>query len=178
MILKIYTLLHVLISLTGIFSGLVVLSGLLTAKQFNRWTACFLMTTGLTSVTGFLFPYHGVTPGIVTGIISLAVLSLAIFARYWRNLVGAWRKTYVISALLALYLNVFVLIVQSFQKIPALKSIAPTQTEPAFKLTQLLVLMIFAAVTVVAAIRFKEKPFQTTKPLRNAINQQNYEQHT
>lgn len=178
MILKIYTLLHVLISLTGIISGLVVLSGLLTAKLLNRWTAWFLITTALTSITGFFFPFHGVTPGILTGIFSLPVLALAIYARQVRKLAGAWRKTYVISALLALYLNVFVLIVQSFQKIPALKSIAPTQTEPVFKMTQLLVLMLFVAVTVVAAIRFKEEPVHTTKPLRSAINRQKYEQHT
>ena len=162
MILQIYTIIHVLISLMGILSGFVVLSGLLTAKKLDGWTAFFLITTGLTSVTGFFFPFHGVTPAIVTGIVALVVLAVAVFARYARKLAGAWRKTYVISAMFALYANVFVLIVQSFQKIPALKSIAPTQTEPPFKLTQLLVLVLFVVFTVLAAIKFKDKPMHTT----------------
>jgi hypothetical protein len=161
MILELFTLIHVLISLMGILSGLVVLVGLLTAKRSNGWTALFLTTTVLTSVTGFFFPYHGITPGIVVGIISLAVLAVAIFARYQRDLAGVWRKTYVVSALFALYANVFVLIVQSFQKIPTLKGLAPTQTEPPFKITQLLALVLFVVFTVIAAIRFKDKPAQT-----------------
>jgi hypothetical protein len=162
MILKLFTLIHVLISLMGILSGLVVLVGLLTARRSDGWTTLFLTTTVLTSVTGFFFPFHGFTPALGTGIVSLAVLAVAIYARYARKLAGAWRKTYVIGALLALYLNVFVLIVQSFQKIPALKGIAPTQTEPPFKITQVLVLLLFVAFTVLAAIKFKDKPIRTT----------------
>jgi hypothetical protein len=158
MILKSFTLIHVLISLMGILSGLVVLVGLLTAKRSDGWTALFLTTTVLTSVTGFFFPFHGFTPALGTGIVSLAVLAVAIYARYARKLAGAWRKTYVIGALLALYLNVFVLSVQSFQKIPALKGIAPTQTEPPFKITQLLLLVLFVVFTGLAAIQFKDKP--------------------
>jgi hypothetical protein len=160
---KTFTLLHVLISLAGIFSGFVVLFGLLAGKRLDKWTAIFLATTVLTSVIGFVFPFHGLTPAIVVGIISLVLLAVAIFARYARHLAAAWRKTYVISAVLALYLNVFVLIVQSFLKIPALKEIAPTQNDPPFKLTQLVVLVAFIALGIVAAIRFRSEPTPATQ---------------
>ncbi len=152
-----FTLIHVVISLIGILSGLVVLFGMLVGKRFNGWTALFLATTVLTSVTGFFFPFHGITPAIVVGIISLVLLAVAIFARYGRHLAGAWGKSYVITAVIALYLNVFVLIVQSFLKIPAFKEIAPTQNDPPFKLTQLVVLVVFIALGVVAAIRFRSE---------------------
>jgi hypothetical protein len=153
-----FTLIHVLISLVGIFSGFVVLFGMITAQRFDCWTKVFLATTALTSVTGFFFPFHGITPAIVVGIISVVVLAVAIFARYSRNLTGAWRKTYAITAALALYLNTFVLVVQLFQKIPALKDIAPTQNDPPFKVTQLVVLLIFIVLGVVAAIKFRNEP--------------------
>ena len=152
-----FTLIHVVIGLAGILSGFVVLLGLLTAKRLDGWTALFLATTAAISVTGFFFPFHGVTPAIVVGIISLVVLAVAIYARYPGNLAGAWRTTYVVSAVLALYLNVFVLIVQTFLKIPALKEIAPTQNDPPFKLTQLVILVVFIALGVVAAIRFRSE---------------------
>ena len=152
-----FTLIHVLISLVGIASGLVVACGMLNSKRLDGWTAVFLTTTVLTSVTGFFFPFHGVTPAIVTGIISLAVLAPAIYARYVRHLAGGWRKTYVITALLSPYLNAFVLIVQSFQKIPALKDLAPTQSEPPFKIAQLVVLILFIALGIAAAIRFRDE---------------------
>jgi len=158
MILEIYTLVHVLISLVGIFSGFVVLFGLLTGKRLDGWTCLFLATTVATSVTGFFFPFRGFTPAHAVGILSLIVLAIALYARYSRNLNGAWRKTYVFTAMLSLYLNVFVAIVQAFQKVPALKDLAPTQTEPSFKLTQLAVLMLFVALTIVAAIRFRTEP--------------------
>jgi hypothetical protein len=157
MILEIYTLVHVLISLAGIFSGFVVLFGLLTGKRLDYWTAFFLATTVATSVTGFFFPFHGFTPAHAVGILSLVVLAIALYARYSRNLNGAWRKTYVFTAMLSLYLNVFVAIVQGFQKVPALKDLAPTQTESPFKLTQLAVLMLFVGLTIVAAIRFRNE---------------------
>lgn len=153
--LAIFTVFHFLISLVGIVSGLIVLFGLISAKRLDGWTKVFLASTVATSVTGFLFPFHGFTPAIGTGIISLVVLSLAIFARYVRQLAGAWRKTYVINVVMALYLNVFVLIVQSFLKIPALKEIAPTQNDPAFKLTQLVVLVLFVLLGIVATLRFR-----------------------
>jgi len=155
---KTFTLLHVLISLAGIFSGFVVLFGLLAGKQRDGWTKFFLATTVATSVTGFFFPFHGLTPAIVVGIISLAALAVALFARYARHLAGAWCKTYVFSAVLALYLNVFVLIAQSFLKIPALKEIAPTQNDPPFKFTQLVVLVAFITLGIVAASRFRGEP--------------------
>jgi hypothetical protein len=148
----------VLISLAGIFSGFVVLLGLLAAKRLNGWTALFLATTVATSVTGFFFPFHGFTPAIGVGIISLLVLSIAIFARYPRQLAGHWRWIYVVTAMIALYLNVFVGIVQGFEKVPVLKALAPTQSEPPFKLTQLIVLGLFVVLTIVGVIRFRLEP--------------------
>src|SRR6266403_5809267 len=103
-----FTKIHVAISLLGILSGLVVVVGLLTARRLNRWTGLFLLSTLATSVTGFFFPFHGVTPAIIVGIISVILLAGAIFARYARGLAGAWRWIYVITAMIALYLNVFV----------------------------------------------------------------------
>jgi len=153
MILKIYTIVHVVISLMAIFAGLVVLFGMLTARRRDGWVKLFLITTVATSVTGFFFPFHGITPAMVVGVISLVVLVLAIFARYVRQLAGCWGRIYVIAAVFALYLNVFVLIVQLFQKIPVLKKIAPTQNDPPFKLTQLLVLVLFLVLSALAAVR-------------------------
>ena len=155
MILQIYTIIHVLISLVGIFTGLIVLFGMLAGKRLDGWTKWFLVTTVLTSVTGFFFPFHGFTPAIGLGIISLLVLAIAIYARYPRQLAGHWRWIYVVGAVISLYFNVFVGIVQSFEKIPALTAMAPTQTEPPFKLTQLVVLALFIVLGIVAAIRFR-----------------------
>ena len=156
-----FTLVHVLLSLIGIFSGFIVMFGLLAAKPLDGWTAVFLATTVLTSVTGFFFPYHGFLPSHALGIISLVLLPVAIFARYGRHLAGPWRRTYVITAMMALYLNVFVLIVQAFRKVPALNALAPTQTEAPFKITQLVVLAIFVVLTVVTTIRFHEETVRT-----------------
>jgi hypothetical protein len=155
MILPIYTIVHVLISVVGIFTGLIVLFGMLAGKRLDGWTKWFLATTVLTSVTGFFFPFHGFTPAIGLGIISLLVLAVAIYARYPRQLAGNWRWIYVVTAVVALYFNVFVGVVQSFEKIPALHALAPTQTEPPFKFTQLVVLALFAVLTIIAAIRFR-----------------------
>ncbi len=127
-----FTLLHVALSLVGILSGFVVLAGFLTAKRSNGWTALFLTTTVLTSVTGFLFTFHKFLPSHAVGIVSLLVLAVAIPALYVFHLAGSWRLTYVIGAVIALYLNVFVLIAQQFMKVPALKVLAPTQSEPPF----------------------------------------------
>jgi hypothetical protein len=153
-----FTEVHVLISLIGIISGLVVMFGLLAAKRLNRWTALFLLSTLATSVTGFFFPFHGFTPAIGVGIVSVVVLAIALFARYGRHLAGAWRWIYVVTAMLAQYLNVFVLVVQLFQKVPALKALAPTQSEPPFAITQLVVLAIFVLLTVLAVIKFRVEP--------------------
>src|SRR5437870_9400108 len=127
MILHVYTIIHVLISLVGIFTGLVVLFGLLAGKRLDGWTKWFLITTVATSVTGFFFPFHGFTPAIGVGLISLLVLAIAIFARYPRQLAGAWRWIYVVTAVIALYFNVFVGVVQPSPKVPALRAMAPTQ---------------------------------------------------
>jgi hypothetical protein len=151
-----FTLVHVAISLVGILSGLVVVYGLLTAKRLDGWTALFLVTTVATSVTGFFFPFNGVTPGIVLGILSLVVLAIAIYARYSRQLAGGWRRTYVISSIIALYFNVFVLVAQLFQKVPALHALAPTQKEPPFAVSQLVVMALFIAVGIASAKRFRE----------------------
>jgi hypothetical protein len=155
MILHIYTIIHTLISLVAIFTGFVVLFGLLAGKRLDRWTKWFLITTVATSVTGFFFPFHGFTPAYAVGALSLVVLALAIYARYSKQLAGRWRWIYIVSALIALYFNVFVGIVQSFQKVPALKAIAPTQTEPPFAITQLVALAIFVLLTIVGIIRFR-----------------------
>ncbi len=153
-----FTYLHVAISLIGIAAGLVVLSGMIGDRRLPAVTALFLVTTVLTSVTGFFFPFKGVTPGIVIGILSLIVLLIAIVALYSRGLTGIWRGTYVITASVALYFNFFVFIVQSFEKIPALKAIAPTQASPVFGLTQLVVMVIFIVLTVLAFKRFHGAP--------------------
>jgi hypothetical protein len=161
MILSAFTLFHVVLSLVGIASGLVVLYGLLESKRFNGWTAIFLTTTVATSATGFLFPFHGITPGIIVGILSLIVLAFAIVARYRYGLAGGWRATYVATSVTALYFNVFVLVVQSFEKVPALKALAPTQTEAPFAVTQLVVLAIFIALGARAVIKFHDAPIRT-----------------
>lgn len=151
MALEIFTLVHVLISIIGIAAGYGALAGLLSGQVLPRWTAIFLVTTVLTSATGFFFPFRGFTPAYPVGAISLVVLGLAIYALYARGLAGGWRKVYVISALVALYLNSFVLVAQFFQKIPALKALAPTQAEPPFAICQGALLIVFIWLGVVAA---------------------------
>src|SRR6266480_2406922 len=154
MILQIYTIIHTLISLVAIFTGLVVVLGMLGGKRLDGWTKWFLITAVATTITGFFFPFHGFTPAIGLGIISLPFLALTIFARYPKHLAGPWRWIYVIGAVICLYFNLFVVVVQAFEKIPALHALAPTQTEPPFKLTQLIVLLVSALLAIVAAIRF------------------------
>jgi hypothetical protein len=153
--LKTFTLIHVVISLVAIGSGFVVLFGLIAGKRLDAWTAFFLATTIATSVTGFGFPITGVTPGVVLGVISLVLLAVAVYARYGGHLAGPWRLVYVITAVIAQYLNFFVLIVQSFQKVPALKELAPTQSEPPFAVAQLVTLVAFIILGVFAAKRFR-----------------------
>ena len=111
---------------------------LIKAKRLDGWTAVFLVSTLATSVTGFLFPFHAITPGIIVGIISVVLLAGAIIARYFGGLLGRWRLLYVVTAMISLYLNVFVLIAQLFEKVPSLKVLAPTQTEPAFLMRKFL----------------------------------------
>ena len=149
-----FTLVHVLISLLGIGSGLVVMYGAFTANRMDRWTAFFLASTAATSLTGFAFPNTHITPGIAVGILSLIVLAIAIVARYGRRLKGLWRSIFVVTAALALYFNVFVLVVQSFEKVSALRALAPTQKEPPFAITQMFVLILFVVATLFAVKRF------------------------
>ena len=156
-----YTFIHVVISLVGIFSGFVVMYGLLAAKRLDGWTALFLGTTVATSVTGYGFPTDHLLPSQVVGAISLVVLAVAIVARYGRHLAGAWRRTYVITASIALYLNVFVAIVQAFLKVPSLKALAPTQHELPFLVAQLGVMALFVVLAILAAIKFRD---ETVRP--------------
>jgi hypothetical protein len=150
-----FTLVHVLLSLVGIASGFVVLSGLLSGRERGGWTLLFLVTTVATSVTGFGFPVDHLLPSHVIGILSLAILAAVMLARYGLHLRGAWRWVYVIGASVALYLNVFVGVVQAFLKVSALHALAPQQTEPPFVVTQVAVLLFFIVLTVLTAKRFR-----------------------
>ncbi|TLY99669.1 MAG: hypothetical protein E6K23_10335 [Gammaproteobacteria bacterium] len=149
-----FTLLHVAISLIAIACGVVVTIGLWRARRMPGWTAVFLVTTIATSVTGFFFHSKSFGAPHVVGVISLVILALALVALYGYRLAGAWRWIYVAGALAAFYLNVFVAVVQAFQKLPLLKALAPTGSEPPFAITQLLVLAGFIALAVIAARRF------------------------
>jgi hypothetical protein len=150
-----FTQIHVAISLVGIISGFVVVYALVNAQRLKGWTALFLLATAATSVTGFFFPFHHLLPSHKVGILSLVVLAVTIYALYDRHLIGAWRWIYAVGAVLALYLNVFVLIVQLFLKVPALKAAAPTQAEPPFLIAQSVALAAFIAVGILGVRRFR-----------------------
>ena len=150
-----FTILHTAISLLAIASGFIVLAGMLRALRLPGWTALFLATTVLTSVTGFMFPLNGFTPAIVLGLISMVILAIALAALYAKRLNGSWRWIYAVTALVALYLNVFVLVVQLFQKVSALQALAPTQSEPPFQITQGVVLALFILLGAVAVAKFR-----------------------
>jgi uncharacterized membrane protein SirB2 len=150
-----FTLVHVVLSLVGIFAGFVVLFGMFSSKSLDGWVALFLATTVLTSVTGFFFPFDKLLPSHIVGIISLVVLAVAILARYVYHLAGPWRWIYIVGAVLALYLNVFVGVVQAFQKLPLLSSLAPTQSEPPFLIAQFAVLAIFIVLGILAVRLFR-----------------------
>jgi hypothetical protein len=145
---------HVLLSLIGIGAGFVVLYGLLVGRLLGGWTALFFATTILTSITGFSLAPFGFDPARAVGVISLVLLALAVAALYAFHLAGAWRRIYIGSATAALYLNVFVGVVQAFQKLPLLQSLAPTQSEPPFLVAQVAVLVIFIALGILAVIKF------------------------
>jgi hypothetical protein len=138
-----FTLIHVLLSLIGIFAGLIVAGGLVAGKRLDGWTGVFLVSTVLTNVSGFGFPFVSLLPSHIIGILSLIVLPVVIVARYWKHLAGGWRGVYVVGGVLALYLNVFVLLAQLFLRLPALIVAAQTQKEPPFLVTQLIVLALF-----------------------------------
>jgi hypothetical protein len=156
-----FTLFHVAISLVAIMAGFVVVFALLGSKVEAGWTRVFLWTTLATSVTGFLFPFKGFTPAIGTGIVAIIVMIPTLVAIYARKLAGFWRPTYVVGAVVSLYLNVFVLIVQAFLKIPALNVLAPTQKEPPFAIAQGLAFLLFLALGMVATFKFRPVPVIT-----------------
>jgi hypothetical protein len=155
MSLRTFTYLHVYISLIAIGAGFIVVYAMIAAKRLRLLTAIFLIMTALTSLTGFLFPFKGLSPADVVGIISLIVVVVAAIAHRRSATSGVARGTYVITAILALYLNFFVLIVQSFQKMPALHALAPTQTELPFKLAQLVALLLFIALGTLAFKKYR-----------------------
>jgi hypothetical protein len=150
-----FTLLHVIITLVAIGSGLMVVGGMFASHKLPGTTALFLFTTALTSLTGFLFPIHGFTPALGVGIVACVILAVALFALYKERLVGAWRWIYVVTAIISLYLNVFVLVAQSFMKVSALNAFAPTQSEPPFAITQGIVLVIFIVICLIAIANFR-----------------------
>jgi len=152
---SLYTTIHVIISLIAIVAGLIVVIGMASGRMMPRWTMLFLAATILTSVTGFGFPNEHITPGIIVGILSLAVLAVALFALYVKHDTGAWRWIYVVSAIVALWFNVFVLIVQSFQKVGALHTLAPTQSEPPFQIAQGVALVVFVVLAILALRRYR-----------------------
>ena len=149
-----YTIMHVIISMVAIATGLVVLVGVLGGKRLDGWTFWFLLTTALTSITGFGFPFDHLLPSHIVGIISLAALLIAIVARYAFDLAGPWRGLYVFAAMLALWFNVFVLVAQAFQKVSALKALAPTQADPPFLIAQTVVMVLFIIMGIAALRKF------------------------
>jgi hypothetical protein len=155
MSLSTFTTVHVIISLIGIVSGIVVLFGLLGSSRVPGWTALFLLFTILTSATGFLFPFTKLLPSHMIGILSLVLLAIACLALYGLKLSGPWRWIYVVTAMTSLYLNVFVLVFQGFLKVDGLKALAPTQTEPPFVVINGVVLAFFVLVIIGAARRFR-----------------------
>jgi len=145
---------HVGLSLIGILAGLIVLYGLLAGRAFGGWTALFLVTTILTSITGFPLPPFGLDPPRMVGVLSLILLAVAVGAYYVFHLGGAWRRVYVVTAMAALYLNCFVAVIQSFAKLPPLHALAPTQSEPPFLIAQLLVLALFVVLGFLSVRKF------------------------
>ena len=159
-----FTMVHVLISLVAIAAGLVVMFGMLGSKALPGLTAIFLLFTILTSATGFLFPFKELLPSHMVGIVSLVLLAVACIALYGMKLSGLWRAVYVVTAMVSLYLNIFVLVIQSFLKVPALAALAPAvppapPAGPVFGVVQGLVLMFFVVVIIGAWRRFKPMTF-------------------
>jgi hypothetical protein len=155
-----FTMVHVIISLIAIVAGLVVMFGTLGPQRPGGLTFIFLLFTILTSATGFLFPFNGLTPGLIIGALSLVLLAIACIALYGMNLSAAWRSVYVVTAMTSLYLNVFVLIIQAFLKVPALHALAPSvpPSEPPFAVIQGIVLVFFVVVIIGAVRRFRPVP--------------------
>jgi hypothetical protein len=154
MSLETFTFVHVVISLVGIMTGFIVVAVMLQNGALAGWNGFFLTATILTSVTGFLFPLTQIGPPHIVGAISLVVLAVALFALYGRKLAGPWRAVYVVSAVIALYLNVFVAIVQSFGKVTYLHKLAPTGSEPPFGVAQAIILILFVVIGFLATRRY------------------------
>jgi hypothetical protein len=149
-----YTVIHTILSLIGIAAGIIALFLMIGGRLSKGWTWLFLFTTILTSVTGFGFPVTGLMPSHIFGVISLAVLALALYALYSKHLAGTWRWIYVVTSAIALYLNCFVGVVQAFQKLPPLQPLAPTQSEPPFQIAQLVLLLVFIILGFLAVRKF------------------------
>lgn len=162
------TLVHVALSLVGIATGFVEIAGLLSGTRRERWTKVFLASTIATSASGFLFPFERFLPSHAFGLISLVLLGVALAARYRQHLHGRWGAIYAVTASVAQYLNVFVLIVQSFLKVPVLKALAPTQTEPTFVIAQLVALVAFSILGALATRQALASPSPTSVGLRHA----------
>src|ERR1700754_4230054 len=152
MSLQAFTVFHLILSMIGIAFGFIVAGGILASNKLPGWTALFLLTTILTNATGFLFPFTKLLPSHIVAIISLVLLAVALYALYGKDLSGVWRTVYIVTAMLALWFNVFVLIAQSFQKVALLNVFAPTGTEPPFAITQGVVL-VFSIFAIVVGIR-------------------------
>ena len=150
-----FTAVHVALSLIGIGAGLVVLYGMLGGKLYGRSNGLFLLTTILTSMTGFGFPFEHLLPSHKVGIVSLVLLLIALIALYGAHLSGRWRATYVVTAVMALWLNAFVLVAQLFLKVPSLHALAPNGKEPPFAIAQLVLMVIFVVLGVKAVKRFR-----------------------
>jgi hypothetical protein len=153
-VLTAFTIFHVLISLVGIAAGFAVMLGMIQSKRLDRWTSLFLWTTLATTLTGFMFPFHKLLPSYYVGFISTLILVIAIVARYPKRMVGSWRWIYVVTALLGQYLNVFVLVVQLFLKVPPLHALAPNGNEPPFLIAQIVVMLLFIVWGILAVRKF------------------------
>ncbi|WGD53119.1 hypothetical protein QA641_04050 [Bradyrhizobium sp. CB1650] len=170
MSLAMFTMVHVIMSLIAILAGLAVMFGMLGSKRMPGLTALFLGFTILTNASGFLIPpllFEKLLPSQMIGILSLVLLATACFALYYMKLAGAWRWIYALTALISLYLNVFVLVIQSFLKVPALHALAPSvpPTEPPFATVQGIVLVFFV-VLIIGVIR-RYRPMPTVKAVSN-----------
>ena len=150
-----FTMLHTIISLIGIASGVIAVAGMLGSSRLNGWTTLFLVTTALTTITGFLFPFTEIFPSHIVGVVSVVALCVVFFALYVKHMAGAWRLVYVAGAVFALYLNTFVGVVQSFQKLAFLKPLAPTQAEAPFVIAQAVVLFVFIVAGIAVARKFR-----------------------
>src|SRR5476649_2252820 len=160
-----FTILHVIITLIAIATGFIVMFGMVCSKKMSGWSAIFWLTTLLTSVTGFMFPIHGFTPALGVGGFAMVVPAIGLLARYVKRYAGSWRWIYVVTAVISLYLNVFVLITQSFQKLTFLNPLAPQvgppfagATNTQFAIAQGVTLLFFVVMGIAAAIKFRPGP--------------------